>query len=73
MDTAQTKTKKPALKFEFIGDLFGSLRYLGQCYACGTQFMSTAERAARIQVLLPSGTLVDLLHCEKCAYAAVSK
>lgn len=35
-----------AMKIEVLGDVLGSLHYMGQCPACGSQHMSRNERVA---------------------------
>ncbi len=45
----------------YLGNLLGSLTYLGQCRPCGSQFMSTREMVARVN----GETL-----CERCARKA---
>lgn len=47
------------MSLRYLGDVLGSLRYLGQCFKCNRQFMSQRDMVAT----LPGGRLV----CELCA------
>lgn len=50
------------VKYMYLGDYVGSGSYFGQCFACGRQFMSMAERIAVIG---------GVKHCLKCAGQAI--
>lgn len=67
-DPAQQSTRteghEPRLVLEVLGDVLGSLDYLGACAHCGRQFMSRNMRvhAPRFAPLF----------CERCKPAAVA-
>ena len=51
------KTMQPVI--QTLGDVLGSLHYLGQCFDCGEQFMSPRERVifeGHIRRCVPCGT-----------------
>lgn len=56
---AEGEAAQKRLVVENLGDILGSLRYMGQCADCRSQFMSRSDRAAS----LPGGGTV----CAGCA------
>jgi hypothetical protein len=52
------------IKFMYLGDHVGGGSYFGMCFACGKQFMSTAERIA-----VKNGLTKFCLKCEAAGKA----
>lgn len=63
-----------ALKLVSLGDVLGSLLYLGGCAECRRQFLSTHDRVAQVQRPYNDpaypGLTYTITICERCARAA---